>query len=34
MDRYELVDKAKKQPNRSFLRSYLALKVIMDCRID
>ena len=34
MDRYELVDKARKQPNRSFLRSYLALKVIMDCRID
>ena len=34
MGRYELVDKAKKQPSRSFLRSYLALKVIIDCRID
>ena len=32
--RYELVDKPKKQPNRRFLRSDLALKVIMDCRID
>ena len=32
--RYELVDKSKKQPNRRFLRSGLALKVIMDCRTD
>ena len=32
--RYELVDKPKKQPNRRFLRSDLALKVIMDCRTD
>ena len=32
--RYELVDKLKKQPNRRFLHSYLALKVIMDCRTD
>ena len=32
--RYELVDKPKKQPNRRFLRSDLALKVIMDCRAD
>ena len=32
--RYELVDKPKKQPNRRFLRSGLALKVIMDCRTD
>ena len=32
--RYELLDKPKKQPNRRFLRSDLALKVIMDCRTD
>ena len=31
---YELVDKPKMQPNRRFLRSDLALKVIMDCRTD
>ena len=30
--RYELVDKLKKQPKRRFLRSDLALKVVMDCR--
>ena len=34
MHRYELVDKPKNQPNRRFLRSDLALKVIMDCRTD
>ena len=32
--RYELVNKAKNQPNRRFLRSDLALKVILDCRTD
>ena len=32
--RYKLVHEAKKQPNRRFLRSDLALKVIMDCRTD
>ena len=32
--RYELVNRPKKQPNRRFLRSDLALKVIMDCRTD
>ena len=32
--RYELVDKPKKQPKRSFLPSDLALKVLMDCRTD
>ena len=32
--RYELVDKLKNQPNRRFLHSDLALKVIMDCRTD
>ena len=32
--RYELEDKPKKQPNRRFLCSGLALKVIMDCRTD
>ena len=31
---YELVDEPKKQPNRRFFRSDLALKVIMDCRTD
>ena len=31
---YELVDKPKKQPNRRFLRSDLALKVIMVCRTN
>ena len=32
--RYELVNKPKKQPNRRFLHSDLALKVIMNCRTD
>ena len=32
--RYELLDKLKKQPNRRFLHSDLALKVVMDCRTD
>ena len=32
--RYELVDKPKKQPNRRFLRSDLALKIIINCRTD
>ena len=32
--RNELADKPKNQPNRRFLRSDLALKVIMDCRTD
>ena len=32
--RHELVNEAKKQPNRRFLHSDLALKVIMDCRTD
>ena len=32
--RYELVDEPKKQPNRRFLRSDSALRVIMDCRTD
>ena len=32
--RYELVDNPKKQPDRRFLRSNFALKVIMDCRTD
>ena len=32
--RCELVNRPKKQPNRRFLRSDLALKVIMDCRTD
>ena len=32
--RHELVDKPKKQRNRIFLGSDLALKVIMDCRRD
>ena len=32
--RHELVNEAKKQPNRRFLRSDLALKVIMDCKTD
>ena len=31
---YELVDKPKKQPSRRFLRSDLALKIIMDCSTD
>ena len=30
--RYELVDNSKKQQSRRFLRSDLALKVIIDCR--
>ena len=33
-NRYELVDKPIKQPNRKFLRVDLALKIIMDCRTD
>ena len=32
--RYELVNEAKKQPNRRFFRSDLTLKVIMGCRTD
>ena len=32
--RYELVNEAKKQPNKRFLRIDLALKIIMDCRTD
>ena len=32
--RYELEDKPKKQPNRRFLRSDLALKIIINCRTD
>ena len=32
--RCELVNRTKKQPNRTSLRSDLALKVIMDCRTD
>ena len=32
--RYELVNKPKKQPNRRFLHSDLALKVIINCRTD
>ena len=32
--RYELVDEPIKQPNRIFLRTDLALKIIMDCRTD
>ena len=32
--RYELVDEPIKQPNRRFLRTDLALKIIMDCRTD
>ena len=32
--RHELADKPKKQPNRRFLRSELALKLIMDYRTD
>ena len=33
-DRYELVNRLKKQQHRRFLCSDLALKVIMDCRPD
>ena len=33
-NRYKLVDKPIKQPNRKFLRVDLALKIIMDCRTD
>ena len=33
-NRYELVDKPIKQPNRKFLHINLALKIIMDCRTD
>ena len=32
--RYELVDKPNKQPNRTFLRRDLVLKIIMDRRTD
>ena len=32
--RYELVNNPEKQPNRRFLRSDLALKIIMNCRTD
>ena len=32
--RYELVNEPKKQPNRRFLRSDLALKITMNCRTD
>ena len=32
--RYELVDEPIKQPNRRFLRTDLALKMIMGCRTD
>ena len=32
--RHELVNEPKKQPNRRFLHSDLALKVIMDCTTD
>ena len=32
--RHELVNEPKKQPNRIFLRSDLALKIIMNCRTD
>ena len=32
--RYELVNEAKKQPNRRFLRIDLALTIIMDCSTD
>ena len=32
--RYELVNDPEKQPNRRFLRSDLALKIIMNCRTD
>ena len=32
--RYELVNEAKKQLNRRFLRSDLALKIIMGCKTD
>ena len=34
MHRYELVNTPKKQPNRRFLHSDLALKLIMNCRTD
>ena len=33
-NRYELVDKPIKQPNRKFLHINLALKIVMDCRTD
>ena len=32
--KYELVNEAKKQLNRRFLCSDLALKIILDCRTD
>ena len=32
--RYELIDESIKQSYRRFIRSDLALKIIMDCRTD
>ena len=32
--RYELIDEPIKQSHRRFIRSDLALKIIMDCRTD
>ena len=32
--RHELVNEPKKQPNKRFLGSDLALKIIIDCRTD
>ena len=32
--RYELIDEPIKQSHRKFIRSDLALKIIMDCRTD
>ena len=32
--RHSLVNNPKKQPNKRFLRSDLALKIVMDCRTD
>ena len=32
--RYEIVNRPRKQPNRGFLRSDLALEVIMACEAD
>ena len=32
--RYELIDESIKQSHRRFIRSDLALKIIMDCRTD
>ena len=33
-NRYELVKKLIKQPNRKCLHIHLALKIIMDCKTD